>query len=529
MLFRALNPISTWFSKNSKDWPLGANHRIIFGQHVLWHSYNDDDDGRGGRHLPANTLSIYRQIGDVEVDEILRLMEHEQKHEGGGGGGGGGGDSHHPRTIAPGEDILTRATQLATAIDGGNDAAWRNENNKTSTVNLALVKFYQRYAKFPSWVDRDQLERGQQVYLAYLPAISLSLYYRSLVPGFSIPHLAHVLKTTGYLAPPASRKRVLERLMDTGLLLLNVMVSLDALEPGTGEGWKSCLQVRILHAKVRRAILQRTHKRAWDSHTHGIPINEEDMAATLLAFSINSLVGVEILLGFPLPRQERLDFLALWRYLGWLLGIRVLNDDDDIDYETTSLRHDDDDRIVLALDPCGPGWIQNQPNALDHSYAIFQSIIAHLMHPDAVSVEVSHHLLRQGRDNEERGSLDDKNKSTTTTRRQQENWFYYRCLQCRRFIGPYLADALELPLNPNLFYRWRTWLFSSIMLSVISLYTFLALPISPFRKLIVSFHQRHLRDIAKQWNKDHMERVKEQISDKNKTCQFAMLAIPTNS
>ena len=45
------------------------------------------------------------------------------------------------------------------------------------------------------------------------------------------------------------------------------------------------------------------------------------MAATLLAFSYNVLVGIELIGGTPLPRQQQEDYLALWRYIGWLLGV----------------------------------------------------------------------------------------------------------------------------------------------------------------------------------------------------------------
>ncbi|KAL7579820.1 hypothetical protein ACA910_021950 [Epithemia clementina (nom. ined.)] len=381
----------------------------------------------------------------------------------------------------------------------------------------------------------DQLQRGQEVFLAYLPAISLSLYYRSLVPGFSIPHLAHVLLSTGYLAPPASRKRVQERLTDTAALLAQSMTEMAALQPKTGTGWKACLEVRILHAKVRRALLRRTRrsrsddnenkntKRAsWDANAHGIPINEEDMAATLLAFSVNALVGAEILLGFPLPRQERLDYLALWRYLGWLLGVRVIDDDkDECDNRDNSSAQRND--LPRALDPCGPGWLENRSDSIEHSSAIFQSIIVHLLHPDESSVQVAHHLLWQGRVNEK--SL---METTKTQRQEQENWFYYRCLQCRRFVGNYLADALQLPLNPKRWYRWRSWIFSSVMLTAISVYTFLALPFSPCRRFIVSFHRKHLQSFAMSWSKEHIQRVKDQLPNETKVCNFAMLFSPAN-
>lgn len=45
------------------------------------------------------------------------------------------------------------------------------------------------------------------------------------------------------------------------------------------------------------------------------------MGATLLAFSYNVLVGIELIGGAPLPQEQQDDYLALWRYIGWLLGV----------------------------------------------------------------------------------------------------------------------------------------------------------------------------------------------------------------
>ena len=247
------------------------------------------------------------------------------------------------------------------------------------------------------------------------------------MPGFSIPRIAAVLVATGYLAPPASRQQVWNRLMDTGLWLLTCFADMQDILPG-GRGWKACLQVRVLHAKVRHGLLLQGPSK-WDTKVLGIPINQEDMAATLLAFSLNSLLGTEMILGFPVPVADREAYLAVWRYLGWLLGIPVI---DDID---KSALQDTDSAHTQPLDPCGPGWLPTKRNPLRHSQSIFQSIIFHLMHPDDTSVHISHHLLWQGR----------KSDATTAEKQNETRWFYYRALQCRRFIGDPLADALQLP------------------------------------------------------------------------------------
>jgi len=52
------------------------------------------------------------------------------------------------------------------------------------------------------------------------------------------------------------------------------------------------------------------------------------MAATLLAFTVNALSGVELIAGRPISKQEQLDYIALWRYIGWLLGVTTIDTHD---------------------------------------------------------------------------------------------------------------------------------------------------------------------------------------------------------
>ena len=78
--------------------------------------------------------------------------------------------------------------------------------------------------------------------------------------------------------------------------------------PG-GRGFEACLRVRLLHASVRARLAGR----GWDAAAYGVPVNQEDMAATLLAFSYNVLVGVELLKGRRLSPADEDAYLHLWR------------------------------------------------------------------------------------------------------------------------------------------------------------------------------------------------------------------------
>jgi hypothetical protein len=465
MLFSSpLNLPSTRFPRDSSKWPSKARVRTHFGQEVLWHEVQ-----QGGRHLKEDDLEVYRQIGDPPVDRIFKLLEEEG------------------RPVGAGDDLLAMAETA--------------RPDSSSAAEQALYEIHQTYQRFPAWADKKILQRGQEVYLAYLPAMSVSLYYRSLVPGFSIPRIAAVLASTGYLTPPASREAVWNRLMDTGSLLMHCFCKIDDILPG-GDGWKMCLQVRFLHAKVRRALLRRQGTRAWDSESLGVPINEEDMNATLMAFAVNPLLGAEMLLGFPIPLKDRLDYLAVWRYLGWVLGVPV----DDLS---------EVERTPRPLDPCGPGWIAGDPNPLIHSYAVFQSILFHLLHPNKLSIKIANHLLWQGR-----------NKDASPQKKQEEEqWYLYRAMQCRRFVGDELADALHLPLRRTKLGRVRQWMVSVVYLTIITGYSLAGLPWSPIRSWLIRNHRFYMQRFAGTWSTAHAKRMQDGLSDSN-ACLFAMVAPP---
>lgn len=99
-----------------------------------------------------------------------------------------------------------------------------------------------------------------------------------------------------------------------------------------GEGWQSAVRVRLLHANVRRRVLKLVEKHrqnidsaagsaaVYDLEKNGIPINQEDLLGTLCAFSTAPLAMLQRI-GISPTAQEREDYTALWRHLGFYMGI----------------------------------------------------------------------------------------------------------------------------------------------------------------------------------------------------------------
>ncbi|KAG8875385.1 hypothetical protein FRB98_007936 [Tulasnella sp. 332] len=114
------------------------------------------------------------------------------------------------------------------------------------------------------------------------------------------------------------------------------------LTPGKGEGWKSSLRVRLLHGIARRRILERYERSRnsngkmansngttttmplyYDPSTDGAPLNQEDLAHTLAAFSMAPLYCIAKLGYYPkITAAEASATTAFWRHVGFYLGIR---------------------------------------------------------------------------------------------------------------------------------------------------------------------------------------------------------------
>lgn len=435
------------------------------------------DDGES--YMTPEELEPYRMIGDSAMDLVFSLMQDEG------------------RKLGPTDDFLKLAEEA------------KHSSQKTPSQE-AMKSFMETYQTLPSWAEPEQLRRGQEVFLAYSPAAALALFYRSLVPGFASPQISAVIKSTAYLTPPARPDQSLQRLLDTGELLAACMgLGVDSLLPG-GIGWKTAIHVRVLHAKVRFSLLQRNGKRKWDIEKYGIPINQEDMAATLLAFSVNVITGIDLVSGSSLCDQEKLDYLALWRYIGWLLGVETVTDTrlDNTQQPNTS--------ELPPLDPCGSPSIslssdskQQFSNPIRKSFALLQSFVNHLGDPDESSVKIAHHLLQVTNRTPPKGLKD-------TKAFYRNDLFYYRCLQCRKFIGDPLADALQLPLHPVPWKRFLLRIASTVAMGMFCIYTRIALHIPICRRLLVRFHGYYMVKFHDLWSNVHKTKMEQLLETRQR-------------
>lgn len=278
-----------------------------------------------------------------------------------------------------------------------------------------IKKFFRSVCEVPDWLDWELLKEGQAMFLSYSTSSAMGLLYFSLIGGFSAPKIIAVLDKTGYLSR-SSKNSTYRRLNETMEMVVDCLEEDDGLREGA-RGWLSVLKVRLLHARVRYRITEAgddspdggdtdlmdssTNRvtKGWDAKENGVPINQEDMVGTLLSFSINVIETCERI-GAPfLTDHERTAYLHLWRYIGYLIGVREEHN------------------------PC---------SSITRARGAVESIVLHLLHPNERSQTVANHVIR---------SVSYRPPANFSPQMHSE--------MARGLLGSELADALALPSNED--------------------------------------------------------------------------------
>jgi hypothetical protein len=170
--------------------------------------------------------------------------------------------------------------------------------------------FFAEATRVPAWVDWPTVDRAGDVLLRAGILGGLVLGAMSLPFGYAAPAGNKPLVLSGRLTEQAPR-----RLSETSRFVQAVSQP-GGMRPG-GDGLKITLKVRIMHAHVRRMLLRSDR---WDAASWGAPINQHDMAATTLLFSLVVLEGLRKF-GLRVEQDEAERYMHLWRYVGFVSGV----------------------------------------------------------------------------------------------------------------------------------------------------------------------------------------------------------------
>ncbi len=167
----------------------------------------------------------------------------------------------------------------------------------------------------PEWADMRRIGRAQQLFETWGIQIAVCLFCASLPSSYAAAKGVKVLYLTARLDTDARR-----RVMETGQFLIDAM-TVGGLDEH-GKGRRTIQRVRLMHAAVRHLIKARNELTPGMWHADwGTPINQEDLAGTLLSFSY---VVADPLrrLGVRASAKDVDAYLHLWNVIGHLLGVR---------------------------------------------------------------------------------------------------------------------------------------------------------------------------------------------------------------
>lgn len=176
-----------------------------------------------------------------------------------------------------------------------------------------VAEFLRATETLPPWAEEKRLLRAQETFTRNGPAFGVALMYASL-PSLYAGAMGgvQILAMTGTL-----RNHFRRRAAETLRFILDVM-SPGGLAP-RGRGIRTAQKVRLMHATIRH--FARVSGRWAALPDWGQPINQEELAGTLLAFSA---YAVDILekLDVHLSEDQAEDILHTWQAIGHVLGIQ---------------------------------------------------------------------------------------------------------------------------------------------------------------------------------------------------------------
>jgi hypothetical protein len=198
------------------------------------------------------------------------------------------------------------------AINGMLRRIFENDDPIPSALPDRAERYFEETEALPPWADRVRILRAQSTFADHGVQVVFGLFCSSLPQAYAAANGALVLTETGAMVG-----RVHERIFETAQFLFDVL-DIGGLEP-KGRGIRAAQRVRLMHAGVRKLILA-SDRFPWDRPKLGAPINQEDLAGTLMTFSVVTFDAIHRL-GVEVTEEEGDDWMHLWAVIGHFLGV----------------------------------------------------------------------------------------------------------------------------------------------------------------------------------------------------------------
>lgn len=244
--------------------------------------------------LEAKTLQPYRELGDPLADEVIDAIFRT-------------GEINAVR------NLLRHLVDNEELPNSANVAA-----GLTNDVLDQVRRFLELSQAAIQPLDSHRIVRGEEFFAEHGPEILMILAMYSLPASYTAKRGVQVLAQTKRLESHPMR-----RLIETTQMVVDVLspggLSLAASPWNHGKGVRSAQKVRLMHGAIRRLILERSGD-DWVKK-YGVPINQMDLAGTLMTFSSVVLDGLRVL-GVEPTSEGQEAYLYTWRAIGRLMGVR---------------------------------------------------------------------------------------------------------------------------------------------------------------------------------------------------------------
>jgi hypothetical protein len=203
-------------------------------------------------------------------------------------------------------------------FDDGNQAAVddvfakivRSDDPIPAGLPPKALAYFERTSALPPWADLDKIALAQRLFTRAGWTTATALFCSALPQAYAARNGARVLLGTSGMTMHIER-----RIFETAQFIFDVLDE-GAFGPA-GRGVRAAQKVRLLHATIRHLTLRAA---GWDVKAWGIPINQEDLAGTLMTFSCVILDAFDAL-RIDYTAEEGEAFLHAWTVVGHFMGV----------------------------------------------------------------------------------------------------------------------------------------------------------------------------------------------------------------
>nr|UXE44853.1 hypothetical protein Hi04_10k_c3807_00018 [uncultured bacterium] len=225
-------------------------------------------------------LEAMRQVGDPMADEVVRAI------------------------FARGE---------VQAVNGMLGRLFASDEPLPQGLPDEVSGYFAQGRVLPTWLDPARIAAGQQLFTRAGWLVAAGLFCSSLPQAYCAAKGAHVL-----IQSQRMTRHLRKRIFETAQFLFDVCDE-GSFEAG-GRGVDTALKVRLMHAAIRHMVTTRAEPK-WDAAVLGLPVNQEDLAGTLMTFSVVILQALPRL-GIEVSQGDAEAWLHLWQVIGHAMGVK---------------------------------------------------------------------------------------------------------------------------------------------------------------------------------------------------------------